>query len=134
MNIWEAIHTKLNGASAVTNLTTSIFHGVRPSTNDVSYAINYFQLPGMDIVPDTNGVLEAPEYQISCRATTPGNAQDLAQAVSATLQNIKEYVGSSIAVNIVKKVSGGGLITEQDGEWFHVPLTFRFVFQNNEIS
>ena len=135
MNIWEAIYDALTAASAITNLTSSIYHGTRPSTDDTTYAINYFQLPGLDVIEDTNGVVEDCEYQISCRATTPGNAQDLARAVATTLHNMKNTViNSSFDLHIVKKVSSGGLIIEQDGEWYHVPLTFRFVFQTNTTS
>jgi heme-binding NEAT domain protein len=132
MRIWEAIYVKLNATTAITDLVgTSIFHGLRPDTDDTSYAINYFELPGLNIVPDAKGVIENPDYQISCRATTPGNAKQLAQEVDSVLHNMQEAL-SGFSISITVKQSSGGLIEEQDGDWWHVPLTYRFVYENTE--
>ena len=132
MRIWQAIHSKLNATSAVTNITgPRIYHGVRPSTDTGNYVINYFQVAGEDIVLDTGGEVENPVYQISCRATTPANAEELALIVSETLQNMKEDAGG-FSINFVNLMPGGELIEEEDGEWYHVPLTMRFVFFNSE--
>ena len=131
--IWEAIHEKLEATSAVTNLTgLNIFHGMRPSTNTGNYAINYFRSAGMNIILDARGIVENPIYQISCRGRTAENAQELAYIVKTTLQNLEGTIGNGFDINRVNILSGGGLFQEEDGEWFHVPLSVRFVYFNAE--
>ena len=132
MRIWQAIHTKLAGVSGITDLVgQSIYHGMRPPKEAKNYCINYFELPGGGIVLDTQGLLENPMYQISCRAKTAGNVEELAYIVKTTLQNMREAVGG-FNINLTNVLPGGGVFEEEDGEWYHVPLTVRFTFFNTE--
>ena len=132
MRIWQAIHTKLVGTSTITALVgENIYHGTRPAKDTGNYSINYFEVSGTGIVLDTQGLVENPLYQISCRAKTAGNAQELAYIVRTTLQNMRESVGG-FDVNLTNFLPGGGVIEEEDGAWYHVPLTVRFVFFDAE--
>jgi len=132
MRIWEAIAVKLTATSAVTSLVGSnIYHGMRPPKDTGDYSLNYFEVGGQDIILDTRGVVENPLYQISCRARTASNAEEFALVVGTTLQNMQEAM-EGFSVNFANLAPGGELIEEEDGKWYHVPLTMRFVFFNTE--
>jgi len=131
--IWEAIAVKLAATSAVTNLVgANIYHGMRPPKDTGNYSINYFRSASTNIILDTRGVVENPVYQISCRAKTASNAQELAYVVKTTLQNLEAVIGNGFDINLANIFSVGGLIEEEDGEWYHVPLSVRFIYFSAE--
>ncbi len=128
MDIFEAIGTELLGASAITNITgTNIYHGDRPESGDP--CINYFEV---SYIVFAHNVMESPRYQISCRASTPGVAQDLARKVCVLFQSMKRSV-SSFDIQMAT-VEGKFLLRELDTNLWHVPVDIRFLYNESIVS
>jgi hypothetical protein len=131
MDIFEALGYKLLAASALTNVTsTRIYHGLRPAGS--APCINYFEV---GYAPLHNGVLEMARYQVSCRASTPKVAQNLAREVCVLLHNFQGGTGSTgtFAVQRVS-IEGKLLIPEPETELFHVPVDVVFVYDDSTVS
>ena len=128
MDIFEAIGTKLLGASAITNVvSTRVYHGLRPEGE--APCINYFEV---GYVPMHNGVVESPRYQISCRASTPKVVQNLAREVTVLFHN---FQGSVSGFDIQRvTVEGRLLLPEPDTNLYHVPVDVRFVYNEATVS
>ena len=128
MDIFEAIGTKLLATTAITTVVgTKVYHALRPAGS--APCINYFEA---GYVPLHNGVVEAPRYQISCRATTPKVAQNLAREVITTFHNFQGTVsGFDIQrVSVESKL----LLPEPDTKLYHVPVDIRFVYNESTVS
>lgn len=128
MDIFEAIGTKLLAASAITNVVgTKVYHGLRPAGS--APCINYFEA---GYIPLHNGVLESPRYQISCRASTPKVAQNLAREVVVLFHN---FQGSVSGFDIQRvTIEGKLLLPEPDTNLYHVPVDVRFVYNESTVS
>lgn len=128
MDIFEAIGTQLLAATAITTVVgTKVYHGLRPEGG--APCINYFEA---GYTPLHNGVLEAPRYQISCRASTPKVAQNLAREVAVLFHNFQGSVnGFDVQrVSVESKI----LLPEPDTDLYHVPVDVRFVYNSSTVS
>ena len=133
MDIYEAIGYKMLNTSALTVLTsTRIYHGMRPAGS--APCINYYEV---GYSPLHRGVLETPRYQISCRASTPKVAQQIAREVSVLFQNffgtIDAGSGETFAIQSAT-VEGKLLIPEPDTNLYHVPVDVRFVYEDATVT
>jgi len=127
MTVWEMIGTKLLAASAVTAIVgANVFHGDKPAGLGLP-TVNYFEVSNGLV---GQGVVEIAHYQISCRAETPGGAQDLAHAVAVVFHNMKETV-STFDVN-AGSVLDKFLMKEPDTDTYHVPVDIRLAFDASE--
>jgi len=128
MDIFEAIGYKLLNTTEITDTTgTRIYHGMRPEGS--APCINYFEV---GYVPLHRGVVEAPRYQISCRAATPGAAQDLARKVCVLFHNMRESVNG---FDIQSATVEGKLMFREDGtNLYHVPVDVRFIYEESEVN
>jgi hypothetical protein len=128
MDIFEAIGYKLLNTSEITDTTgTRIYHGMRPEGN--APCINYFEV---GYVPLHRGVVEAPRYQISCRASTPGAVQDLARKVCVLFHNMRETINGFDVQNAT--IEGKILLPEPETNLYHVPVDVRFIYEESEVS
>ena len=134
MDIFEAIGTRLRAGTAVTAIVgAQVYHGMRPSPSAALSAaggcINYFEA---GYTPLHNGILESPRYQISCRATTPKVAQNLAREVVVLFHNFSGAIGGFSIQRTT--VEGKTLLPEPDTELYHVPVDVRFVYNESTVS
>ena len=129
MDIYQAIGYKLSHATAITAITgtSQIFHGMRPRGS--TPCINYFEV---GYIPLHNGVIEAPRYQISCRAATPEIAQQLAREVCVLFHNLQETVSGFDVQHTT--IEGKILLPEPDTNLYHVPVDVRFVYNESTVS
>jgi len=128
MDIFEAIGTRILATSAITNVvSTRVYHGLRPAGD--APCINYFEA---GYTPLHNGVLESPRYQISCRASTPKVAQNLAREVVVLFHN---FQGSVTGFDIQRvTVEGKMLLPEPDTNLYHVPVDVRIVYNESTVN
>jgi len=128
MDIFEAIGYKLLNTTEITDTTgTRIYHGMRPAGS--APCINYFEV---GYVPLHRGILEVPRYQISCRAATPGAAQDLARKVCVLFHNMRESINGFDVQGAT--IEGKMLLPEPETNLYHVPVDVRFVYNESEVS
>lgn len=128
MDIYEVIgYTLLNNSEITDIVGSNIWHGLRPESGDP--CINYFEV---SYVPLHNGVIESPRYQISCRASEPGTAQDLARKVCTLFHNMRGAVGSFGVQSAT--VENKMLLPEPETNLFHVPVDVRFVYSEATVS
>jgi len=128
MMLWEAIGYKLLNEAEITAVCSAhIYHSMRPEEGDP--CINYFEISYM---PLANGELEMALYQISCRASTPGAAQDLATLVCTLFHNMKESVnGFDVRMATIENKM---LLPEPETGLYHVPVDVRFSHLNDTVS
>lgn len=124
--IWQAIGYKLLNTTAITDIVGDrCFHGRRPADDTDFPCINYFMI-GNPILGE--GSAEAPTYQISCRATDPETAQELAQGVALIFHKMRETVdGFDILCGTVENMI---MIDEPDNDVYHIPVTIRVVVRS----
>lgn len=123
---WQAIGYKLLNAPEVTAIAGSrISHGRIPEVDEDDPelpVINYFEISNPNV---RDGAVEAPFYQISCRARDPEVAQLLAQAV------VQAFHGEQQSVNGFDiqdaHFQNKQLISEPDERMYHVPVEVRFI-------
>ena len=129
MDIYQAIGYRLSHATAITLITgtAAIYHGMRPEGG--APCINYFEV---GYVPLHWGVLEAPRYQISCRAATPGVAQQLAREVCVLFHNLQGTVDGFDVQRTT--IEGKLLLPEPETNLYHVPVDVRFVYNESTVS
>lgn len=128
MDIFEAIGYKLLNTTDITDTTgTRIYHGMRPEGS--APCINYFEV---GYVPLHRGVVEAPRYQISCRAATPGAAQDLARKICVLFHNMRESINGFDVQSAT--IEGKMLLPEPETNLYHVPVDVRFIYEESEVS
>ena len=130
--IFQAIGYKLINESDITAIVGAgsaarVYHGNRPAGS--APCINYFEV---GYIPLHNGVVETPRYQISCRASTPEVAQDLARKVAVLFHNFQGVV-DGFDINRTT-VEGKLLLSEPETNLYHVPVDVRFVFNDDSIS
>ena len=127
-DIYEAVGYHLLHATAVTAIAgTRIYHGMRPAGS--APCINYFEA---GYIPLHNGVIEAPRYQISCRASTPKVAQQLGREVCVLFHNLQGVVdGFDIQRTTIE---GKLLLPEPETNLYHVPVDVRFVFNESTVT
>lgn len=128
MDAYEFIGYMLLNNTDITDITsTRIYHGLRPEGD--APCINYFEA---SYLPLHNGVLESPRYQISCRASTPGVAQDLARKVAVLFHN---YQGMANGFDVQRAtVEGKLLLPEPETGLYHVPVDVRLVYNESTVS
>jgi len=129
MDIYGAIGYRLKHGTAVTAITGSaqIYHGMRPRGS--APCINFFEA---GYVPLHNGLIESPRYQISCRASTPAVAQQLAREVVVLFHN---FQGTISTFDIQRTtVEGKLMIPEPDTNLYHVPVDVRFVYNESTVT
>jgi hypothetical protein len=128
MYLWEAIGYSLLNQVEITAITsTRIYHGLRPAGS--APCINYFEV---SYLPLANGELEMPLYQISCRASNPGAAQDLATFVCTYFHNMKETMnGFDVRMASIQNKM---LLPEPETGLYHVPVEIRFSHLNDTVS
>jgi len=128
VDIFEAIGYKLLNNSEITAVVgDNIYHGLRPESGDP--CINYFEV---SYEPMYNGVVERAHYQISCRASEPGTAQDLARMVCTLFHNMREVVDTFDIQSAT--VENKMLLTEPDTNLYHVPVDVFFVYNEATVS
>ena len=128
MDIFEAIGTRLLATEAITDIVgTRVYHGMRPEGD--APCINYFEV---GYVPLHNGVVEAPRYQISCRASTPGATQDLAREVCVLFHNFHGTIDDFDVQRTT--VESKILLPEPETNLYHAPVDVRFVFNSSTVS
>lgn len=128
MDIFEAIGTKLLATTAVTDVTsTRVYHGLRPAGD--APCINYFEA---GYIPLHNGVIESPRYQISCRASTPKVAQNLAREVIVAFHNFQGTVNGFDMQRVT--VESKAMFPEPDTDLYHVPVDIRFVYNESTVN
>ena len=128
MDIWEAIGYKLLNDTDITAIvSTRIYHGMRPA--GTAPCINYFEV---GYIPLHNGVVEAPRYQISCRAATPAIVQDLARKVCVLFHNFQDAINGFDVQRTT--VEGKLLLPEPETNLYHVPVDIRFVYSESTVS
>jgi len=126
-NSWQAIGYKLLNTSAITAIagSTQIWHGNKPEPRTGFPAINFFQISKVLM---HNGVVEQTLWQISCRASKPADAMDLAQEVQIAFQNIQ---GAQDGFDLILgDTEAGQVIFEEDPDVYHVPVTVRVTYEN----
>ena len=128
MYLWEAIGYRLLNEAEITAIASAhIYHGLRPAGS--APCINYFQISDLLLA---NGELEMPLYQISCRAATPGAAQDLATFVCTLFHNMKETInGFDVRMATIENKM---LLPEPETNLYHVPVDVRFSHLNDTVS
>lgn len=127
--ISQAIGYRLLNDTDITDIvgTSGVFHGMRPESG--APCINFFEA---GYIPLHNGVLEAPRYQISCRAAKPEDVQDLARKVCVLFHNFRGTVdGFDIQCGTVE---GKMMIPEPDTNLYHVPVDVRFVHNESTVG
>lgn len=129
MDIYSAIGYKLSHTTAITTITgtANIYHGLRPQSGVP--CINYFEA---GYIPLHNGVLEAPRYQISCRAATPKAVQELAREVCVLFHNLQESINGFDVQRTT--IEGKMLLPEPETNLYHVPVDVRFVYNESTVS
>ena len=128
MDIFEAIGYKMLQNSEITDVVgTHVYHGYRPESGNP--CINYFEV---NYEPMYNGVVERAHYQISCRATEPGTAQDLARKVCTLFHNMRETVSSFDVQSAT--VENKMLLNEPDTNLWHVPVDIYFTYSEATVS
>lgn len=137
MEHWQAIGTKLNAVTAITDLVGNrIYHGMRPTPladgQTVQFpCINYFELSGPAVL--ATGVVETRTYQISARCRTPEATKALSEEIEAAFQNMQETIGATFSVNFGQVIPGGGILYESVAQVYHVPVTIRVIFNSDQI-
>ena len=128
MTIFERIGYELLNNTDITDIVgTNIYHGLRPESGDP--CINYFEVSYELLAGDQ---LEQARYQISCRATTAGTAQDLARKICVLFQGTKGTVNDfDIQMGTVENKI---LISEPETDLYHVPVDIRFLWSENQVS
>lgn len=132
MEIWEAIGYKLIHDSDIAAIASArVYHSMRPEEGDP--CINYFEV---SYNPLHNGVVEMSRYQISCRASSPGTAQDLARKVCVLFHNLKDSIGATGNTFAVQQatVEGKLLLPEPETGLYHVPVDIMFVYDDSTVS
>jgi hypothetical protein len=128
VDIYELVGYQLLHASAITAVVgTRVYHGMRPEGS--APCINYFEA---GYIPLHNGVLEAPRYQISCRASNPGQAQALGRMVCVLFHNLQGTINGFDVQRTT--VEGKLLLPEPDTKLYHVPVDVRFVYNESTVS
>ena len=127
-DIHEAIGYRLLNNTDITAIVgTRVYHGLRPAGS--APCINYFEA---GYIPLHNGVIEAPRYQISCRASTPGVVQDLARKVCVLFHNFQGVVDGFDVQRTT--VEGKLLLPEPETNLYHVPVDVRFVYNESTVT
>jgi len=128
MQIHERIgYELLNNTDITAIVGTNIYHGLRPESGDP--CINYFEVSYRLLGGDQ---FEQARYQISCRASTPGVAQDLARKVCVLFQGTKGTVnGFDVQMGTVENKM---LLPEPGTDLYHVPVDIRFLWSENQVS
>ena len=128
MDIWERIgYELLNDTDIAAVVGTHVYHGLRPAAGDP--CINYFEVSYELLGGDQ---FEQARYQISCRASTPGVAQDLARKICVLYQGAKGTVnGFDVQMGTIENKT---LLSEPDTDMYHVPVDIRFLYSENEVS
>jgi len=129
MDIWEAIGDELLDSTDITGIVgTKVYHGERPAGS--APCINYFEVSYVLLAYSS---IEAPRYQISCRASTPGVVQDLARKVCVLFQNMKKCVDSTFDIQMAT-IENKFLLKEPDTNLWHVPIDIRFIYNESIVS
>ena len=128
MDIWERVGYELLNNTDITDVVgTHIYHGLRPESGDP--CINYFEV-GYELLGGDQ--FEQATYQISCRASTPGVAQDLARKICVLFQGTKGTVNNfDVQMGTVENKL---LLSEPDTDLYHVPVDIRFLYSENIVS
>ena len=127
-DIYEAIgYLLLNDAATTDVVSTRIYHGMRPEGD--APCINYFEV---SYLPMHNGVVESPRYQISCRASTPAVAQEMARRVCTLFHNFKG-TADTFAIHQAT-IEGKHLLPEPGTNLYHVPVDVRFIYSELTVS
>ena len=121
-------YTLLNNSEITAIVGDDIWHGYRPEAGNP--CINYFEV---SYEPLYNGVVERAHYQISCRASEPGTAQDLARKVCTLFHNMQQTVNSSFDVQRVT-IENKMLLNEPGTNLWHVPVDLYFVYNEATVS
>ena len=128
MDIYEFIGHELLNDSDITDIVgTHIYHGLRPESGDP--CINYFEV-SYELLGENQ--FEQSRYQISCRASTPGVAQDLGRKVAVKFQNAKR-TSNNFDIQMAT-VENKMLLPEPDTDLYHVPVDIRFLYSENIVS
>lgn len=128
MQIYQAIGYAILAETDITDIVgTNVYHGDRPEKGDP--CINYFEA-GYAVL--AHNVIEAPRYQISCRASTPEVAQDLARKICVLFQSMKRAV-STFDVQMAT-IENKFLLKEQETGMWHVPVDIRFIHNESIVS
>ena len=128
MDIWEYIGWELLNDTDITDVVgANIYHGLRPESGDP--CINYFEV-SYELLGGNQ--FEQAYYQISCRASTPGVAQDLARKVAVKFQNAKR-TSNDFDIQMAT-VENKMLLPESDTDLYHVPVDIRFLYSENIVS
>lgn len=133
MKPYQAIGWTLLQTSAITAITSRIYHGLRPEGTTVP-AINYYEVGGAGRLPG----MESVTYSINCRAATAGAARDLADLV---LDLFAGTSGTGIyatqnGFDIARASSGAevGLIPEPDDGIYNAPVEITMVYSLSTVS
>ena len=129
MDIFERIGYELLNNSDITDVVgTNIYHGLRPEAGDP--CINYFEVGGYELLADNS--YEQTRYQISCRATKPGTAQDLARMVCVLFQGMRK-TNNNFDIQMAT-VENKILLPEFETDLYHVPVDIRFLYSSDQVS
>lgn len=128
MKPWEAIEQHLGSFSGVTNIVGNrITHGREFNTRQIVPCINYFMVAYLQ---GTKGVTETPLYQISCWASSAGDAMNLAREVMIAFQNSRCAIGTfDLQSSWVEDLR---LIADDEQGVYHVPVSIRFSYESAE--
>jgi len=129
MDIFETIgYILLNNTDITDVVGANIYHGLRPVSGDP--CINYFEVGGYELL--ANNSYEQTRYQISCRATTAGTAQDLARMICVLFQDMREGY-NNFGVQMVT-VENKMLLPEPNTDLYHVPVDIRILYSSDQVS
>lgn len=135
MQAWEAIGNKLLNTTAITDIVGDrVYHGHIVPENIQFPIINFFQLPGDAFVRDTKGHIENPTFQISIRGEDLNQIMDLARTTMELFQDFQGRVNSSFDINITNITGFGGVLWEQEGSIYHIPIDVKIVFENSTAN
>jgi hypothetical protein len=123
----QFIGFSLLNASAVTNLTTNIYEGLRPMGTDFP-AINFYEMPGGSRLNS----LHVEMYSVTCRATTIGSVKSLAEAV-VTLFGGSSGTGTmgvsdGFGVSRISVVRQNGIMPEPESNCYASAVDVSLVF------
>lgn len=127
---WEAIGYRLINGTAVFALVSTIWLGEKPTPEYGWPAINFFPVPGSQLL-EPRGAVTSALYQVSCRATDAAAVLEIARAVELDWQNFYGTIDGGFDVGRAS-AQVEGLIWEPDDEVYHVPVTLRIVYTSSE--
>jgi len=134
MKPYQVIGWTLLNTTAITSITSSIWHGLRPIGSAVP-CINYYELSPAR----RNNGIGSVTFSINCRSTTADLARNLAEIVIDTFcgtsgTGMYGVQNNSFEITKSSLSNDGGLIPEPENEIYNCPIDIRIVYPVSTVS